>query len=108
MLNAVEGGLQNHENNRFGEEEPSHCAFGRAWMYGNGFHLSSDPGQAGYGPLCPGSSGTGAALFDTAEVYGPYISEEILGEALKGIRDQAVIATKFGFDIQNRKNGGYR
>ena len=50
----------------------------------------------------------GYTFFDTAEVYGPYTSEEILGEALKGIRDQAVIATKFGFDIQNRKNGGYR
>lgn len=42
----------------------------------------------------------GAAFLDTAEVYGPYTSEEIIGEALKEIRDQVVIATKFGFDIQ--------
>lgn len=40
-------------------------------------------------------------FFDTAEVYGPYTSEEILGEALYDVRDQVQIATKFGFDIQN-------
>jgi len=41
----------------------------------------------------------GVTLFDTAEVYGPYINEELLGEALAPIRDRIVIATKFGFDI---------
>ena len=41
----------------------------------------------------------GVTFFDTAEVYGPFYSEEIVGEALKAIRDQVVIATKFGFDI---------
>ena len=43
----------------------------------------------------------GETFFDTAEVYGPYTSEEILGEALADVRDQVQIATKFGFDIQN-------
>ncbi|MGI6008489.1 MAG: aldo/keto reductase [Ruminococcus sp.] len=43
----------------------------------------------------------GETFFDTAEVYGPYISEEILGEALHDVRNQVQIATKFGFDIQN-------
>jgi aryl-alcohol dehydrogenase-like predicted oxidoreductase len=41
----------------------------------------------------------GVTFFDTAEFYGPFINEELLGEALAGIRDQVVIATKFGFDI---------
>ena len=50
--------------------------------------------------------GQGAAFFDTAEVYGPYTSEEILGEALEGVRDQVVIATKFGFDIQGGTSVG--
>ena len=50
--------------------------------------------------------GQGATFFDTAEVYGPYTSEEILGEALAGIRDQVVIATKFGFDIQDGQSVG--
>ena len=44
---------------------------------------------------------TGETFFDTAEVYGPYTSEEILGEALHDVRGQVQIATKFGFDIQN-------
>lgn len=41
----------------------------------------------------------GVTLFDTAEVYGPFINEELVGEALRPVRDQVVIATKFGFDI---------
>jgi aryl-alcohol dehydrogenase-like predicted oxidoreductase len=48
----------------------------------------------------------GVTLFDTAEIYGPYRSEELLGQALAGRRDQVVIATKFG-TIQHRGDGTY-
>lgn len=41
----------------------------------------------------------GVTFFDTAEVYGPFTNEELVGEALAPIREQAVIATKFGFDV---------
>lgn len=41
----------------------------------------------------------GVTMFDTAEAYGPFANEQLLGEALAPIRDQVVIATKFGFDI---------
>jgi aryl-alcohol dehydrogenase-like predicted oxidoreductase len=41
----------------------------------------------------------GVTLFDTAEVYGPFLSEEMVGEALAHVRDQVVIATKFGFNV---------
>jgi aryl-alcohol dehydrogenase-like predicted oxidoreductase len=41
----------------------------------------------------------GINFFDTAEVYGPYINEELVGKALQGKRDQVIIATKFGFDV---------
>jgi aryl-alcohol dehydrogenase-like predicted oxidoreductase len=41
----------------------------------------------------------GVTFFDTAEVYGPYTNEELLGEALSPLRDKVVIATKFGFDL---------
>ncbi len=41
----------------------------------------------------------GITFFDTAEVYGPYINEELVGEALAPFRKQLVIATKFGFQI---------
>src|SRR5215831_4928562 len=43
----------------------------------------------------------GVTFFDTAEVYGPFANEELLGRALKGRRDRVVIATKFGFKIEN-------
>lgn len=45
----------------------------------------------------------GVTFFDTAEVYGPYVNEELVGEALAPVRDQVVIATKFGWDIQDGK-----
>jgi aryl-alcohol dehydrogenase-like predicted oxidoreductase len=48
----------------------------------------------------------GVTFFDTAEIYGPFTNEEIVGEALKPIRDQVVIATKFGFVI-DPKTGKY-
>jgi aryl-alcohol dehydrogenase-like predicted oxidoreductase len=51
----------------------------------------------------------GVTLFDTAEAYGPFTNESLLGEALEPIRDQVVIATKFGFDIDletGQRRGG--
>ncbi|HKO95734.1 MAG TPA: aldo/keto reductase [Pyrinomonadaceae bacterium] len=42
----------------------------------------------------------GVTFFDTAEVYGPYTSEDLVGEALAPVRDKVAIATKFGFDIE--------
>lgn len=48
----------------------------------------------------------GVTFFDTAEVYGPYDNEELVGEALQPIRDRVVIATKFGWDIQDGKSVG--
>jgi aryl-alcohol dehydrogenase-like predicted oxidoreductase len=49
----------------------------------------------------------GVTFFDTAEVYGPFVNEELVGEALAPVRDQVVIATKFGFafDAQGRQTG---
>ena len=43
----------------------------------------------------------GINFFDTAEVYGPYHNEELLGRALKGRRSEVVLATKFGFDLRD-------
>src|SRR3954463_12513913 len=64
--------------------------------------------SANYGPPADRTQGInvirsahekGVTFFDTAEVYGPYTSEELVGEALAPVRDQVVIATKFGFAI---------
>lgn len=82
-------------------------------MLGNGLEVSAI-GQGcmsmsvAYGPpadkqqmisLIRSAHELGVTLFDTAEAYGPYVNEELLGEALQPLRDQVVIATKFGFDF---------
>jgi aryl-alcohol dehydrogenase-like predicted oxidoreductase len=48
----------------------------------------------------------GVTFFDTAEVYGPFTNEALLGEALGPVREQVVIATKFGFDLGEGATGG--
>lgn len=48
----------------------------------------------------------GVTFFDTAEVYGPFTNEELVGEALAPFRDRVIIATKFGFKIENGKQAG--
>ena len=70
--------------------------------------------SANYGPPADRDEGIkvlreahqrGVTFFDTAEVYGPYTSEELVGEALAPIRDSVRIATKFGFDIEGGTGG---
>lgn len=69
----------------------------------------------GYGPAVDKQQGIsliraaaerGITFFDTAEVYGPYTNEELVGEALEPFRKDVVIATKFGFHIENGKQAG--
>ena len=57
------------------------------------------PDRAAMLALVRGAVERGVTFFDTAEVYGPYVNEELVGEALAPVRDRVVIATKFGFDI---------
>src|SRR4051794_38383253 len=69
----------------------------------------------GYGPAVEKQAGIkviraavdlGVAFFDTAEVYGPFTNEELVGEALAPVRDRVAIATKFGFKIEGGKQAG--
>jgi aryl-alcohol dehydrogenase-like predicted oxidoreductase len=69
----------------------------------------------GYGPAVDKQQGIsviraaaerGVTFFDTAEVYGPFTNEELVGEALAPFRKDVVIATKFGFNIENGKQAG--
>ena len=48
----------------------------------------------------------GVTFFDTAQVYGPFTNEELVGEALEPVRDQIVLATKFGFDLEDGGSHG--
>src|SRR5215218_396636 len=68
----------------------------------------------GYGPATDKQEGIrliraavepGVTFFDTAEAYGPFTNEELVGEALAPFRDQVVIATKFGFESGNAQTG---
>src|SRR2546428_1280817 len=68
--------------------------------------------SANYGPAADrdqgievirGAHDKGITFFDTAEVYGPYTNEELVGEALAPIRNKVAIATKFGFDNENAR-----
>ncbi|HEY6815128.1 MAG TPA: aldo/keto reductase [Croceibacterium sp.] len=71
--------------------------------------------SSGYGPATDKQAGIaliraafarGVTHFDTAEVYGPFANEELVGEALAPFRDQVVIATKFGFDLVGGERTG--
>ncbi|PRY37550.1 aryl-alcohol dehydrogenase-like predicted oxidoreductase [Spirosoma oryzae] len=57
-------------------------------------------------PVIQAAVEQGVTFFDTAEVYGPFINEELVGEALAPYKDKVVIATKFGFNIQDGKMMG--
>jgi len=70
--------------------------------FGYGHALAKDDGVR----LIRDAVERGVTFFDTAEIYGPFTNEEIVGEALKSVRDQVVIATKFGFRIEDRKSSG--
>ena len=70
--------------------------------------------SANYGPPAPRDQGIkviraayekGVTFFDTAEVYGPFTNEELVGEALAPFRDKVVIASKFGFDLEGGSGG---
>ena len=69
----------------------------------------------GYGPpgdkkemiaLLRSAVDRGVTLFDTAEAYGPFTNEELVGEALAPVRDRVTIATKFGFKLEEGQNRG--
>ena len=69
---------------------------GMSWLYGT-------PDQLESVRTLKRAIALGINFFDTAEVYGPYDNEELLGEVLRGRRDDLIIATKFGFDISMRE-----
>jgi aryl-alcohol dehydrogenase-like predicted oxidoreductase len=71
--------------------------------------------SSGYGPAASRDAGiaiirsavdAGVTFFDTAEAYGPYANEELVGAALAPVRDRVVIATKFGFKFEGGKQAG--
>ena len=81
---------------KLGSLEVTELGFGCmniAWAYGN------PPTKQDAVPLIRNAYEQGVRFFDTAEIYGPHISERLIGEALKAYRNEVVIASKIGFDI---------
>ena len=90
-----------------GERGPEVSAIGLGCMgisFSYGTQLPRDEGVK----LIRDAVDRGVTFFDTAEVYGPFVNEEVVGEALRPVRERVVIATKFGFDIDpdTRENRG--
>ncbi len=85
---------------KLGTLEVSEMGFGCMSLSGN--HGPAPDKNQGIGVIRAAHE-NGVTFFDTAEFYGPYTNEELVGEALAPIRDRVVIATKFGFD--NEKGG---
>ena len=82
---------------------------GRSGLEASAIGLGCMRSSAGHGPVAGtkqemisvlrGAVDRGITLFDTAQVYGPFVNEELVGEALAPVRDQVVISTKFGFQF---------
>lgn len=73
---------------------------------GMSYHRSFIPERSAMLRFLRRAVDAGVTLFDTAEVYGPYRNEELVGEALAPVRKDILIATKFGFQIQNGEMAG--
>jgi aryl-alcohol dehydrogenase-like predicted oxidoreductase len=70
------------------------------------YHRSAHPDKAANIALIRKAVAYGVTLFDTAEVYGPFNNEELVGEALAPLRNEVIIATKFGFNFENGVSNG--
>ena len=81
---------------KLGALEVSELGFGTL-SFASTYGLS--PEKAESVRVIRGAHDVGVTLFDTAEVYGPWTNETLLGEALAPVRNEVVIATKFGFDV---------
>ena len=108
-------GTRSASRRRLGPLEVFPIGLGCQWIPGrlpqavNDLYASSTDRQAAIA-LIRRAVDFGVTLFDTAEVYGPFMSEEILGEALQGRRDRVVVSTKFGMDIDQetgQRRGGF-
>ena len=90
---------------KLGSRGPEISAIGFGCM-GLDFGYASKVSKADGVALIRAAVERGVTFFDTAEIYGPFTNEEIVGDALAPVRDRVVIATKFGFDIVDGRSTG--
>lgn len=91
------GGRHELRTRKLGSLEVSELGFGNMGLSGG--HYGPGVDRAHGIRVIRDAYERGVRFFDTAEVYGPYVNEELVGEALEPVRDQVKIATKFGFAI---------
>ena len=94
------------QKRRLGTDGPEVSAIGLGCM-GMTSSLGPAPDRQEMISLLRAAVELGVTLFDTAEVYGPFVNEELVGEALAPFRDQVVIATKFGFALDPTSEGAW-
>jgi aryl-alcohol dehydrogenase-like predicted oxidoreductase len=90
---------ENMKKRKLGKSNLEVSALGLGCM-GMSFSYGPPPDKGKMISLLQSAVERGITFFDTAEVYGPFTNEELLGEALSPIRDKVVIATKFGFRLK--------
>ncbi len=90
-------GGQTMKTRKLGNLEVSELGFGNMGLSGGHYGPGVDKAQGIR--VIRAAYEQGVRFFDTAEVYGPYVNEELVGEALQSVRDEVKIATKFGFAI---------
>jgi aryl-alcohol dehydrogenase-like predicted oxidoreductase len=99
------GRLTTTDRRKLGSLEVSSLGLGCMSM-GPGFYNNPPPDRREMVALIRAAVERGVTFFDTAQVYGPFVSEEIVGEALAQFKGRVVIATKFGFEFPNGRRGG--
>src|ERR1700746_3515794 len=97
-------GVQKMQKRKLGNSNLEVSAIGLGCM-GMSYHRGPAPDRNAMIALIRKAVELGVTFFDTAEVYGPFTNEELVGEALAPFRGQVVIATKFGFDCDSGKQG---
>lgn len=95
----TDAGPARDERRMLGELEVSALGLGCMSMSSGSYNPPRD--KEDMIPVIRGAVDRGVTFFDTAEFYGPFTNEELVGEALAPVRDEVVIATKFGFEFEN-------
>ena len=105
---SIDGVMKNpvksEEKRKLGSLEVSSIGLGCMSMKSGSYNPPRD--NKDMIPVIRGAVDLGVTFFDTAEVYGPFTDEELVGEALAPVRDKVVIASKFGFDFSNGQRAG--
>jgi aryl-alcohol dehydrogenase-like predicted oxidoreductase len=101
----ADGGIRRHRSLGTGKHSLQVSSLGLGCM-GMSYHRSFIPERRVSTSLIRRAVDMGVTLFDTAEAYGPYTNEGVVGEALGPVRKDVVICTKFGFDIQDGRLAG--